>query len=275
MRVKKASGELEAFDEGKIIHNMQKSGFSQGEAQRIAAHVKEEAYDEIPTKKLHFIIYRAMREENPICAMRYRLRDAISLLSPDRSEFERFTARLLAAKGYDAVWEEDQLIQGLCTTNELDVVARRNGNTHLVECKHHFHHHRYTGLDVPMRQFARMIDIRDGYEDGKTGIDPDRMWVVTNTKMSRHAIDFADCRGIELLAWKHPEGEGLDALIGETGMYPITVYDVTAAERERLSDNGILTVHDVLDVDPRDAPLPGDRFMELRQTAEKLVNHQV
>jgi len=47
--------------------------------------------------------------------------------------------------------------------------------------------------------------------------------LVTNTKFSGVATDYAKCVGIELLGWRTPDDEGLETIIDENGFYPITI----------------------------------------------------
>ena len=49
------------------------------------------------------------------------------------------------------------------------------------------------------------------------------MWVVTNTKFTEAAIQYAKCRGIRLTGWNYPRGESLEDIIADKKLYPVTV----------------------------------------------------
>ena len=49
------------------------------------------------------------------------------------------------------------------------------------------------------------------------------MWVVTNTKFTDAAIQYAKCRGIRLTGWNYPRGESMEDIIADKKLYPVTV----------------------------------------------------
>lgn len=275
MKVKDAHGGIQEYRSDNIVESCKRAGFSQEEAERIESRVFERAWNKISTKKLHSIVYSEMKKLNEVYALRYRLREAIANLNPNYHEFEKFVTKLLQEDGIDAEWSPRPLPQGECTTHEIDVVADDTKDRYIVECKHHYHHHRFSGLDIPMRQWARLQDLQKGKELGlKNAIDADRAWVVVNTRLSKQAKQYAECKGIKMTAWKYPEDKGLDAMIERNKAYPIMILRPPHHIRVTFSKNDILTVHDLLDMDDdaiEELDLTKDAIYSLKRTAEDMV----
>ena len=70
--------------------------------------------------------------------------------------------------------------------------------------------------------YARFEDLEEGHELGKCERF-DEAWLATNTRSSLDARRYASCKGLRLLGWKYPPRRGLERMIEEKGLYPITV----------------------------------------------------
>lgn len=153
--------------------------------------------------------------------------------------------------GYDV--DPSQIVMGKCVEHEVDAIARKEGRTYIVEAKHHFDHHALTGLDVPRIARATVEDLTDAFKEGKTRLQVENAIVICNTKYSEHAMRYAECRGIELIGWGYPQGRGIGRMIGEKMLYPTTyLKNLSAAQRVRFSNNGIVLVKDIAGSNPRD-----------------------
>ena len=74
-------------------------------------------------------------------------------------------------------------------------------------------------------------------------------WVVTNTRCTADALDYARCTGLRILSWRHPEGKGLEKMIEKKKLYPVTmVYGIQAGLVEKLIAERILLLKDLLDM---------------------------
>jgi hypothetical protein len=110
----------------------------------------------------------------------------------------------------------------------------------------------------------RGIDLREG------GFKVEEVWLVTNTKFSSEARDFARCVGLNLLGWHEPPGEGLEDILERFGLYPITIIpSLTKEEMHRLAAEGRYTVRSILEGEVRS--IEGPRLEELRREAERIV----
>lgn len=275
MKVKDAHGGLQDYSSEHIVRSCTRAGFSKSDASEIESSVFERAWDGITTRKLHSILFSEMKEYNEIFALRYRLRESIADLNPNYHEFEKYIAKILEQDGYETEWSPRPMPEGECIEHEIDVVARDEKHTYIIECKHHYHHHRFTGLDIPMRQWSRLQDLRRGHEHGiKGSLDADKAWVVVNTKLSDHAKKYAECKDINMTAWKYPDGESLDSIVERNNAYPVTMLRPPHHVRVELSKKDILTVQEIINLSDEDMErmdLKNNAVKSLQRTARNLV----
>ncbi len=248
--VVKMNGEREEFREDKIISTAIRAGAPESLAEEIARVIKKRAYDGITTKEILKMVKEELKKHDPHLARIYTLKDAIASLNPDIHEFEYYVASLFRLRGYRVKRSPEPKPEGKCVEHEIDVLAEKNNKIIIVECKHHYRERTFTGLDVVMRQHARLIDLREGWDLGKkNAINPSEAWVTTNTKFSDHAIRYAKCRGIKLLSWRFPEGHSFADWANEMKAYPLTVISMPLRDREALIPFGIWNVVDFMNAD--------------------------
>ncbi|MFN6992460.1 MAG: hypothetical protein ACK4MM_07060, partial [Fervidobacterium sp.] len=76
---------------------------------------------------------------------------------------------------------------------------------------------------------------------------------VCNTKVSDHAKKYAECKGIKHMGWKYPTDAGLEDMIEQTRLYPITILkDLDNKTKVRLGDAGIVSLKQLLEYDIND-----------------------
>jgi hypothetical protein len=269
-------GNKKEYAPEKIIDSVKRAGFSQQEAGKIEEQVRERVEDGMRSRDLYRIVYDVMTDFNEAKALRYRLREAIGSLKPERHEFEQYICTVLAMEGFDTAWSPRPLPQGACSTHEIDVVAEQDDITFAVECKHHFHYHRLTGMQVPMVQWAVLDDLQAGHEAGvPNAVDVDRMWVIVNTKLSQHAKDYAECKGIRMTAWDYPDDNSLRQIVERNRAYPITILRLDGTVWSALSEHDILTVQELLDLDEdakTDIGIANDDLSALQRKARRLLH---
>ncbi len=134
------------------------------------------------------------------------------------------------------------MIQGKCVPHEVDVYAKR-GNEHLAaELKYHNSPGYKTDIKVALYVKARFDDIWQCNEEDKKACPVDLGYLITNTKFTRQAIDYARCSGMGLLGWSYPQQGNLYDRIIANALYPITVLTtLKKAEKRLLIDQGIVT----------------------------------
>ncbi|MEA3229460.1 MAG: restriction endonuclease [archaeon] len=244
----KANGIRVAFDRKKARNSCKYAGASTSLAKEIISVVEAQLHDGMTTSDMKDIIYNELEKREGHTAAKYDIRKAIAELDPATHQFEKYIAHLYQYYGYETEWSPIPKPNGLCIDHEIDVLLKKDENLSFIECKHHFRHHRYTGLKVPMRVWARLQDLRAGFEaKKKSSYDIKEAIVVTNTKYSEHAIKYAKCKkkSISLVGWKTPSNDGcLNNLIENKKAYPLTLLKLDANTVFRLCELGVHDIHD-------------------------------
>jgi hypothetical protein len=235
MRVVKRSGEMEEYDPQKAMNAILRVGLSPEEAEEVMEEVRPHLYDGMTTEEL----YRLIRSRLPSCkATRYSLKKAIMLLGPDGHPFETLVGRVFTELGYTV--ELRQMLEGHCTTHEVDLVVCKNGVKGMVECKFHNALGIKTSIKDALYTWGRFLDIR-----GLNGISVP--WLVTNTKFSSDVVNYARCVGMRTICWKCAEEKGLEKLVERVNIYPVTILDLKRKEQRILLDHDIIICRDILD----------------------------
>jgi len=66
-------------------------------------------------------------------------------------------------------------------------------------------------------------------------------WLITNTKLTSDAIEYANCSGLTVIGWDYPEKGNLQDLILETGVHPLTFLStLTQGDKNSLLEKGIV-----------------------------------
>ena len=259
--VKKASGQLEPFDPDKVKNSLQRAGASHELAQDILKTVETELYDGVTTREIYQKVFTHLRLAGTHLAARYNLKRALMELGPTGYPFERYFARLLEQEGYKTA--VGQQVKGRCVWHEVDVVAEKGGQKYMVEAKYHNAPGLRTDTKVALYVYARFLDVSagDGFTQG---------WLVTNTKLTSDARDYAECVGLKYLSWDRPEGEGLRDLIEKTRLYPVTILQtLSPKEKSTLLGEGIVTVQDLL---KNGESIPARKRANAQKEAQNLIS---
>ena len=246
--VTKADGSRQLYDREKIV----KTCLRMGATLRIASEVEEKIegrlYEGISTSKILQMIFRFMNKYKPGVGHFFDLRKGLSLMS-SKPDFEMFVQIVLAHNGFEV--SPNQLIEGKCAEHEVDAIARKDGKTYFVEAKHHFSYHALTGLDESRIARAVLEDVTEGFALGKNDLGIDGAMIVTNTKFSEQAKRYGECRNIVQIGWSSPENRGLQTMIDEKRLYPLSCLRGLRSEpRNRLINSGIVLAKQLLEEDP-------------------------
>jgi hypothetical protein len=213
----KASGEKARFSLEKLRASLRRSGADDRSIDQIVNVVRDELYQGISTREIYNRAYALLKKKKSIFASKYKLKKAIYELGPTGFPFERFVAAVLKYSGYQV--EVGRHIAGKCVMHEVDVVARKNSDYIVAECKFHSDPARKCDVKVPLYIQSRYTDILE--VDRRE--NPNQGWVVTNTQFTRDALEYGNCVGLYLLSWDAPKDDGLKDRIDRLGLYPITV----------------------------------------------------
>jgi hypothetical protein len=239
----KADGTVEEFDSDKLVISLRKSGAGEHTAERIARTITSALGGEVRSQDVYRRAFEMLRREARPAAARYALRRALLELGPSGHPFEDFIAQLFSAEGWKVEWRK--VIQGKCVMHEVDVYATRKGpkgtETLAAELKYHNDAFYKTDVKTALYVKARLDDIWNC--DPRTQKCPiDRGMLITNTKFTSQAVEYAMCAGVELLGWSFPEEGNLYDRIIAAGIYPVTTLTtLKRAEKKLLVNQGIVT----------------------------------
>ncbi|RLG46755.1 MAG: ATPase [Thermoproteota archaeon] len=238
MYVIKASGEMERFRPEKLVRSLVKAGASKGLATQIANEVKLEIWNGITTYEiLGLALEKLKARKESVLMLKYDLKRALLSLGPSGYIFEKFISNLLKKYGYET--ETNVTLDGRCVSQEVDVVARKNGKSFMIECKYHNKRGIKTDLKVAMYTYARFLDLKE-YFDGA--------WLICNTKCTSEAIKYCRCVGVRNTSWAYPpDNWSLESMIERKALYPITILQTLDREERNLAlQSDIITVEDAL-----------------------------
>tara|TARA_R110002012_G_scaffold71641_2_gene183557 strand:+ start:16278 stop:17093 length:816 start_codon:yes stop_codon:yes gene_type:complete len=222
IEILKSSGERAKFSLDKLRKSLKHSGADHNLVEQIVDQLKDELYEGISTNEIYNRAYSLLKKNKSIFASKYKLKKAIYELGPTGFPFERFVAAILEYSGYHT--SVDQIMNGICVTHEIDVVAEKNGTVTVIECKFHSEEGRNCNVKIPLYIHSRYNDVKGHWATKKNEHrELDKGWVVTNTRFTSDASTYGKCAGLYLLSWDLPLNDGLKDRIDRLGLYPITV----------------------------------------------------
>lgn len=238
--VTKASGELVPFEVGKLRHSLSNAGASSQIIEQIVAEVLSDIYPSISTKKIYQKAFSLLKKQHRPAAVRYNLKKAIMELGPSGYPFERFVGEILKHEGYDV--EVGVMEKGHCIMHEIDVLAEKDNQRIMVECKFGNKAGKKVTSKVSLYIHSRFRDL--AREWGRTPVHSQKEykgWVVTNGSFTDEAIKYGVCAGLHLIGWDFPKQGSLKQLIDICHLYPVTALTaITKAEKQRLLEREIV-----------------------------------
>lgn len=241
INVIKATGEIEPFSEEKVRASIKRAGINEGIEDEVLQEIKNKLYENIPTSEIYKIILDYLGKSRPIGKIRYSLKQAIMQLGPTGYPFEDFIGEILKMEGYKT--QVGVIIPGKCVSHEIDIVAENENKKLMVEAKFHNDSGTHTDLHVSLYTKARFDDIKDRYQI-------DEPWIITNTKLTGDAINYANCVGMRVMSWNYPEEKSLRSLIEKWKLHPITVLDsLSSSQKQELLTEHVVLCKEIIDND--------------------------
>lgn len=257
----KRSGEREEFNESKVRAAILRSGATAQEAEEILQRLKSELYDGITTEVIYRHVHQMLQGRK---STKFGLKKALLRLGPEGENFERFMARVYEAEGYRTTLRSS--IQGKCVQHEVDIILENDRERVMVECKFHNALGTKSNIQCTLYTYARFLDLRTVHK-------LDHPILVTNTKFSNDAMQYADCVGMELLGWRYPEGAGLEQLVEKHSLYPITILEMSRSDLGTLLSKHFLLASDVLNrKEELDRLLPDQSTRSLTSQVKDLLS---
>ena len=267
----KANGQTVPFDYRKVIATCRRAGANRNLARKVAHEVNEQIHEGMSTRQIYKLVLSTLssfrNEKGNIISLRCRLKEAIMQLGPSGFPFERYVSRILESHGYQ-IESIRALANGQCIKHEIDIVAYmpESKKKCLVECKYHNFPGIFTGLKESLYTHARFIDLVKIF-DGEI--------LVCNTKISKEAITYATCIGQQVISWRYPQNTGLEKMIQEKGLYPLTILPLNKQELMAFSSGDIMVAKDLDLEDPvkltSKTGIPLERIKKLQDLARQII----
>lgn len=217
----KADGTREPFDAHKLGVSLAKAGASPDAREKIVRHIAGEIQSDMGTDDIYRHAFELLHKFEEPVVKRYSLKRAMAALGPTGFPFEHFISDIFKAQGYET--QTDQVVQGHCTSHEMDVVAWNKEKLIMAEAK--FHHQLGLKSDVKVALYikARFDDLyTEKFSYGSEARALTEGLLITNTNFTEKAIEYSACAGVRLVGWNYPATGNLHDMIIESGVYPHT-----------------------------------------------------
>jgi len=242
----KSSGERVKFSLDKLRGSLKRTGADKQTVSQIIDKVRDELYQGISTREIYNRAFALLKKKKSYLASKYKLKKAIYELGPTGFPFERFIGAILKYSGYKI--DVGKVLQGKCVTHEIDVIAQKNNETNIIECKFHGDQGINCNIKVPLYINSRYQDVKTHWNSNpKNTAKLTKGWVVTNTRFTKDAIQYSKCCGLYLLSWDYPKNDSLKDRIDRLGLYPITVSTLlTNREKQFLLSRDVVLCRELI-----------------------------
>ncbi len=246
VNVEKASGDLVPFDIEKLRTSLYKTGANDATIDDILVQIKSDLFEGMTTKEIYKRAFGLLKKRSRVSAAKYKLKRAIHELGPSGYPFEDFVAEVLKFQGYKTTVGE--IVDGHCIQHEVDIIAEKDDEILIIECKFHIHENKATDVKVPLYIHSRFNDvIRKFTANGRLNGKKPEGWIVTNTRFTSDAIQYGTCSNLHLISWDFPKRGNLKERIEISGLHPITcLTTLTKRDKENLLSREIVLCRDLM-----------------------------
>lgn len=240
INIVKYNNDVVPFDVNKLMNSLRHTNANENIIQDIARKIEDQIEEGMTTKKIYQMAFKMLKGKSSVSASKYKLKKALMELGPSGFPFERFVGKILAHEGYET--EVGVIEQGNCVQHEIDVIAQKDNQHHMIECKYHSSQGRFCNVKTPLYIHSRFLDVEiswkklNGHENKihKGGL-------YTNTRFTTDALQYGNCVGLLMTSWDYPNNNGLKDRVDRLGLHPLTALtNLTKAEKTKLLDTGIV-----------------------------------
>jgi Holliday junction resolvase len=272
IQIKKASGIIQDFDSRKLLESLLRSGAERAQAEEIVEKIIPEITPYTSTKKIYRLAHRYLRRFNRVSGLRYSIKRGLSRLGPSGYPFEKYVGELLKQHGYRV--DVDVIMEGKCVKHEIDVFAVNDSEVVLVECKYRNSAENPPDVKIALYVHARFQDLSPaiGSDNPGKGFSG---WLVTNTRFTSDAIQYAQCAGVRIKSWRYPENDSLEKMIEGKKLYPVTIMStLSSAQIKRLIEHHVILMKDLAGMNEQDIQsllsVSHAKALALKKQAEEL-----
>ncbi len=238
VNVIKADGTIEPYQREKVLDSIKRAGIPRRLQDEVLKKIESDLHEDITTSQIYKHIEDFLgRSDEPYLKGRYSLKQAIMALGPTGYPFEFYVSEILKEEGFKT--EVGVMLRGKCVTHEVDVVAKKGNEKLMVEAKFHNRTGTKSDIQVALYTSARFDDL--SHKHGFT-----KALLVTNTKITKDALDYAHCQGMQVLGWSYPGGESLRDLVEKYKLFPITILtSLSFSQKQTLLNAGIVLAREI------------------------------
>ncbi|MEN8264601.1 MAG: restriction endonuclease [Nitrospirota bacterium] len=268
MKITKASGLTEELDPAKLRNSLIRSGADPEQAGLIIDSILKEIHPLSNTKKIYRVAKKYLRQINHASGLRYSLKRALFRLGPSGYPFEKYVAEVLKHYGYRT--QTGIFIEGKCVRHEIDVFAVKDDEVSLVECKYHNRAGTTSDVKTAMYVHARFQDLKPVINSQYPG-KKYNSWLITNTRCTSDAEQYAECSGLQVKSWRYPEGSSLQKMIEDKKLYPVTIISgVKSRLIKTFFDHDIVLIKDLAGMEAEEIELK----LSLKKSKAKTLKKQ-
>ncbi len=268
MKITKASGLTEELDPAKLRNSLIRSGADPEQAGLIIDSILKEIQPLSNTKKIYRVAKKYLRQINHASGLRYSLKKALFRLGPSGYPFEKYVAEVLKHYGYQT--QTGIFIEGKCVRHEIDVFALKDDEVSLVECKYHNRAGTTSDVKTAMYVHARFQDLKPVINSQYPGKKYNG-WLITNTRCTSDAIQYAECSGLHVKSWRYPEDSSLQQMIEDKKLYPVTIISgVKSRLIKTFFDNNIILLKDLAGMEAEEIEIK----LSLKKSNAKTLKQQ-
>jgi len=269
----KFNGERELFSAKKVYQSARRVGASKKFAEEISQKIKRKTYPDIKTSKIFRLVKSLLRQETPVAALRFNLKEGIKKLGPTGFPFEKYIGEIFSRNGFNVRLNQHPF--GFCCRYEIDFLAKNNNLLYVGECKYRNLPGGKVHSGIALANYARFLDLKRGNFFAKKF--KVKSILVTNRKFTSKAVKYSNCVGVELLGWNYPRKKGLEYLIDSQKLYPITILpSLKKYLAEIFASKKIMLAKDLLMIDidkfSKETKIAKNKLKVLKKEAETLLN---
>ncbi|MEZ5196746.1 MAG: restriction endonuclease [Bacteroidales bacterium] len=270
-QITKRSGEKVPFDQQKLKRSLERTGAGEQEIQKIIQLVNSRLVDGMSTHKVYQMAYSILRKKSHKVAGKYRLKKAIFELGPTGYPFERFVGELLKFQGYQV--QVGQIVKGHCVDHEVDVIAEKEKQKFMIECKFHQDASKKSDVKVSLYIQSRFLDVeKEWKKQPEESLRFHQGWIVTNTRFTDDAIRFGKCAGLKLISWDYPQQGSLKQRIDSSGLHPVTALSgITKAEKQEVLNKDIVLCRDLKPEHLLEIGIRENRIKKIMEEVNELI----
>lgn len=230
--VVKSTGEREVFSREKLEESLRKARVSDELIGAVVGEVERRVGERVSTAEIFEHARDVLARRQSRAVFRYSLKRAIAALGPTGFPFERYIAELYRAQGYET--RVGVTARGRCATHEIDCLAWDEHSVYVIEVKFHQEFSARSDLKVVLYLKARFDDLILTRFDCGAALRPmDHGLLVTNTKFTSQAVEYAKCANVGLAGWNYPYIGNLHELIEALRLHPITALTTLSEAQKR------------------------------------------